>query len=496
VEHEVWQKFRQQIPKFLYFDDYYTLPGKVNLQDLQQRAGQEAQNPTMLGPSHRAVLALLRMADIGVADLANPAGYETIKAKLEGISNTITDQVFKFWKQNESLEVEFDIRPDPQETMAPFNQGANLYIRIKNKRHRVTVPFDKRSKGFIWFFSFLVWFDSVQQQQAGTAKAHDLVLLLDEPGLSLHALAQADFLRYIDNLSKKQQVLYTTHSPFMIHSDRLNQVRVVEDRDAKGTLISENLSGYDPKTLFPLQAALGYSIAQNLFISRRNLLVEGPSDLIYLRFFSSLLEQERGVTLRPEVTIVPTGGLDKVATFVALFGANDLELAILHDSDGKADRRLASLVQQKLIDEKAVLTYANFRDVTPSKKGKGNALTSPASISLKDPHPATDIEDLLPVSLYLDLFNDALASKLGQHKATESDLPKGDRIIARLTEWLVTEGITLRKDGGFNHYSVASYFASNPPKVDDDALDRFHVLFETVNALYSPLQEGEDVDNR
>jgi AAA15 family ATPase/GTPase len=492
VTNEVWKKIYPMLPRFLYFDDYYALPGKVNLQDLQQRAGQEAQNPAVLEPQHRAVLALLRMADINVADLANPAGYETIKAKLEGISNTITDQVFKFWKQNESLEVEFDIRPDPKETMAPFNQGANLYIRIRNKRHRVTVPFDKRSKGFIWFFSFLVWFDSVQQQQAGAAKAHDLVLLLDEPGLSLHALAQADFLRYIDNLSKKHQVLYTTHSPFMIHSDRLNQVRVVEDRDGKGTIISENLSGYDPKTLFPLQAALGYSIAQNLFIARRNLLIEGPSDLIYLRFFSSLLESERNVALRPEIAIVPTGGLDKVATFVALFGANDLELGVLHDSAGKADPRIASLVQQKLIDEKHVLTYANFRDVTPSRKGKGNALTPPARIALKDPHPATDVEDLLPVSLYLDLFNAAFANRLGGKQAKEADLPKGDRIIARLTDWLVKEGIVLRKDGGFNHYTVASHLASNPPKVDDETLDRFHVLFETVNALYSPIPKGED----
>ncbi len=490
VANEVWKQLYPLIPRFLYFDDYYTLPGRVNLQDLAQRAGQEAQNPQVLEPQHRAVLALLRMADITIIDLTNPAGYETIKAKLEGISNTITDQVFKFWKQNETLEVEFDIRPDPKETMAPFNQGANLYIRIRNKRHRVTVPFDKRSKGFIWFFSFLVWFDSVQQQQAGAAKQHDLILLLDEPGLSLHALAQDDFLRYIDDLSKKHQVIYTTHSPFMIHPDRLNQVRVVEDREGKGTQISENLSGYDQKTLFPLQAALGYSVAQNLFVAKRNLLIEGPSDLIYLRFFSSRLETERDAGLRPEVTVVPTGGLDKVATFVALFGANALELVVLHDSTGKADPRIASLVQQKMIPQEAVLTYADFRQVAQGKKGK--AATPPARIPLKDPHPATDIEDLLPVDLYIDLFNGAFASKLGEMKLKAADLPKGDRIIARLTEWLKNAGITLRKAGGFNHYTVASYLASNPPKTIDDAtLDRFQVLFDTVNGLYSPTQTGE-----
>src|SRR5207253_372115 len=151
----------------------------------------------------------------------------------------------------------------------------NLYLRIKNRRHRgVSTPFQQRSRGFIWFFSFLVWFDSVQHQlQLETnGEPAELILLLDEPGLALHALAQADFLRYIDELARKHQVLYTTHSPFMVHSDRLHQVRVVEDKVKVGTVISDNVSGSDPRTIFPLQAALGWTIAQNLFISERNLL--------------------------------------------------------------------------------------------------------------------------------------------------------------------------------------------------------------------------------
>src|SRR5690606_3196458 len=141
---------------------------------------------------------------------------------------------FEYWTQNQDLEVEIDVREDPTDE-APFNEGPNLYIRIRNRRHRVTVPFSQRSKGFIWFFSFLVWFDSVKEQE-GTN--NDLILLLDEPGLSLHAVAQEDLLRYIDRLAERHQVIYTTHSPFMIWSDRLHQVRVVEDRKGEGTRVT------------------------------------------------------------------------------------------------------------------------------------------------------------------------------------------------------------------------------------------------------------------
>ena len=369
VEHEVWRILSSKIPKFLYFSDYDLLPGKLNLKDLATRvasAKADRSNASkQIQPKHQAVLALLRMADVDIDDFSGNTGYEEHKAKVEAVSISLTDQVLEFWKQNEDLEVEVDIRSDATDE-PPFNDGPNLYLRIKNRRHRgVTTPFDQRSRGFIWFFSFLVWFDSVQQQldPSGTAKNSQLVLLLDEPGLALHALAQADFLRYIDALAEDHQVIYTTHSPFMVHSERLHQVRVVEDKATVGTVISDNLSGSDARTIFPLQAALGWSLAQNLFIAKRNLLVEGPSELAYLQAVSALIEASGGKGLPDDVTIVPVGGLNNVATFVSLLGANGLDFAVLHDYSGKPEQKLDGLIQQKLLAKKSVFNVSQFRDL-------------------------------------------------------------------------------------------------------------------------------------
>ena len=233
--YEIWTKYiSAQIPKFFYFDDYYLMPGKVNLNALTQRAA----NPIQLTDEDQTVLSLFQLADVSLEELTNAQGYEQIKARLEGLSISITDKIFKYWKQNQELDVEFDIRPDAAD-QPPFNNGANLYIRIKSRKHRVSLPVSQRSKGFIWFFSFIVWFDTIQRQGNG----NQLILLLDEPGLSLHALAQGDFLRYIDDLAESHQILYTTHSPFMIHGDRLHQVRLVEDRTSVGTIVTSNLSG-------------------------------------------------------------------------------------------------------------------------------------------------------------------------------------------------------------------------------------------------------------
>jgi len=471
MQWEVWEWLKPRVPKFLYFSDYDLLPSKMNLADLSKREAQAASDSKQLTAGHRAVLALLRMADIELEDFTAASGYEPLKAKLEGVSISLTDQIMEFWKQNEDLEVEVDIKPDPTDEV-PYNNGPNLYLRIKNRRHRgVSTPFQQRSRGFIWFFSFLVWFDSVKHQLGKDTEADgSLILLLDEPGLALHALAQSDFLRYIDDLSTRHQVLYTTHSPFMVNSDRLHQVRVVEDRDKVGTVISDNLNDSGPRTIFPLQAALGWTIAQNLFISQCNLLVEGPSELIYLQMLSAALEQAGREGLRQEVTIVPVGGLDKVATFVALLGANGLQLAVLHDYSGAPDQRLTDLTRQKLIQAKCILNASQFRDL---KKIGVNG-------------PNSDIEDLFDIKFYLDHFSKTFEKQLAGNIPAEADLPSGDRVVERLERWLKAKSIQTRPSGGFNHYAVAAHLSSHAPKTfPAETLKRFEALFRTINGLFS-----------
>jgi hypothetical protein len=138
---EAYQWFRPRMPKFLYFGDYEVLPSKMNLSDLAARQAQAKQNSGNLTSEHRGVLALLRMADITLSDFSTPGNMESLIARIEAVSINLTDQIMKFWKQNEDLQVRIDIRNDPND-VAPYNNGPNLYIRIANNRHRgVTTPF-------------------------------------------------------------------------------------------------------------------------------------------------------------------------------------------------------------------------------------------------------------------------------------------------------------------------------------------------------------------
>jgi predicted ATP-dependent endonuclease of OLD family len=281
-------------------------------------------------------------------------------------------------------------------------------------------------------------------------------------------LAQADFLRYIDDLSDRHQVLYTTHSPFMVHSDRLHQVRVVEDKEKLGTVIASEISGSDPRTIFPLQAALGWTIAQNLFVSERNLLVEGPSELVYLKSMSALLESMGKSCLRDNITIVPVGGLDKLVTFFALLGASGLKLVVLHDYRGAPEQKLMELVRERIVAPKSLLNASQFRDL--SAIGKDGI--------------ASDTEDLFDEEFYVGQFNETFKKELGGKQIKLGDLPPGSRIVDRLERHLASAGIQIRPSGGFNHYRVASHFSMNPPKkFNDDTINRFAAFFDKVNTL-------------
>lgn len=455
--YALWkQHIEPRIPVFLYFDDYRILPGKTNLVGIQRRKANNA-----LTDRDRGILRLLSIVNLTPEKLAEPGGYEREKARLEATGNKISRKVFGFWRQNPELKVQFDVSADPHDE-AEYTQGKNLHIRIENRRHEVTVPFDQRSKGFIWFFSFIAWFDSIRAEMDDDRR---LILLLDEPGLSLHALAQDDFLRYIDELSEHHQILYTTHSPFMVESNRLDRVRTVEDKGDEGTVVSDDVMGSDSKTLFPLQAALGYSIAQNLFLSDKNLLVEGVADLAFLQTASEVLRDAGREGLREDVTITPVGGIGKVSAFASLFGANDLSLVVLHDFEGREHQQLSQLVRDKLLPRRGVLHYGTFRDGQDSPK-------------------PSDVEDLLNPGTYLRYFNEAYRDRLPS-KVKVGDLPPGDRIVKRIDRYLQADEIKLRQSGGFNHYLPAKAFAAAPPSSLTDAeLDRFEGLFEAVNRAF------------
>lgn len=436
IDHYIVETYlKDRLPKFMYYDDYYALPSEISLTNIENNLSKS---------NVKTARALLELADINLEKVRDSDDFEEFIAELEATEAIISDELFKYWKTNNNLKIKFII--DKVENKDYYNQtiiDRILKIRVSNQRTGVSLPLENRSRGFNWFFSFLVWFKKIQEDRNNT-----YILLLDEPGLNLHAKAQNDLLKFISDLSNDYQIIYTTHSPFMIDTNSLNKVRTVyETQD--GTVISDSVQEKDPNTLFPLQAALGYDLAQNLFVSKKNLLVEGISDLIYLSIISNLLQDNGREGLDADITIVPIGGADKVASFISLLRGNKLKMVCLLDTftNQSAEKRLNNMVSKKIIRESNILFY---HDILNSEYA--------------------DIEDLFKKEDYINLYNGAFESNV------DVNIVKNGPILNQLKKL---------NNGSFNHYSPANYLAKNINKVgiSEETLDNFEKLFKTINKI-------------
>lgn len=202
---------------------------------------------------YKTAKALFELADINTSEILEADDFEDFIAELEATEAIISGELFKYWQTNKNLNITFQI--EKREETEPRNNTTIvehiLDVRVKSKG--VSLPLKNRSKGFNWFFSFLVWFKKIQEDNTS-----NYILLLDEPGLNLHASAQADLLRFLQDLSKDYQILYTTHSPFMIPTGNLDRVRTVLETE-KGSVISESIQEKDPNTLFPCRMYTDYT---------------------------------------------------------------------------------------------------------------------------------------------------------------------------------------------------------------------------------------------
>ena len=424
-----------RLPKFFRFTEYSTLPGRI---DVEKLAPGQQEGPGQSGL--QAARALLELAGTGLDHLQND-DYELRRGELDTVQIDLTNQVFKYWKQNPDLRVSIDVdKATVQDRHGQTAVARFLEIRLSDQRTGYSNNFSQRSSGFQWFFSFLAAFSEFERQDAP-------VVLLDEPALTLHGRAQADFLRFMnERLAPDSPVLYTTHSPFMVEAEHLERVRIIEDSGPSiGAIATTEVLAADPDSLFPLQAALGYDIAQSLFIGPHNLVVEGTSDFVYLTIMSQLCAATGRSQLDDRWRVLPAGGATNIPTFVSLIGPH-LDITVLADAGTRGTQRVTGMVDQGLL------------------AGHRLILASAAAASTN-----ADIEDLFSEGDYLNLFNTTFSTSL-----RVNDLPQGDRIVKRLET----------TQGRFVHGEVAETLLRNYSDITftGTTLDRFATLIDALNA--------------
>lgn len=350
---EILELLNSTLPRFIYFNNYIKVRPLIHLKQLADRQDQKIIDDKYYDYGNLSLLKFLgytarELSDLGIEN--NSTDTEVFRQKrderqykLNASSMRLTDCIKDIWNPNNSKDEASQLRV--------IADGQYLKVAVIDQLG-AEIELDQRSEGFQWMVSFFIVFESQAENDY-----KNCILLLDEPATSLHALKQKEFITTISKLAEKNQTIYTTHSPFMISQDELDLVRIVELTDrAIGTKVNNTIISNDPAALFPLQEALGYNLAQSMFTAKKNVLLEGLTDLWYLEGINSLFDKN----LDQNIALLPVGTSAKISYYASMLSNNDLKSVALLDSDSAGDKAAQQEVVVHALGTKNILRTKEF----------------------------------------------------------------------------------------------------------------------------------------
>lgn len=279
-------------------------------------------------------------------------GQEKTKERevlLNSASTKLTNDFKEWWKQGDYI---FDLRAD----------GEYFRIWVSDEKRPARIPLEDRSTGLQWFLSFFMVF-LVESKDSHK----NCVLLLDEAGTSLHPMAQKDLLNFFENLSITNQIITTTHSPFLVDVNHLERTKVVFVDDKGYTKVSEDLRAGEKKknatgAVYAVHAALGLSVSEGLLNGCNLVVVEGQSDQFYLNAIKQYLISTNKISPVKEMIFVPAGGVKSVKQLTSLIAGKQQELPVVVLDSDKSGEDYANKLEKELYsnDKDKILMIKNF----------------------------------------------------------------------------------------------------------------------------------------
>jgi len=436
------------LPTFIYMDDYRIFTGAAHLDQVQQRFHNKK-------PTNEDYTIRLLMEQAGL-DLdeevkkGNAKDREQRMLDMNDASMTLTQEIADRWSQKK-YEVRFEA------------DGQQLITFVKDEGSTALVPLEERSKGFQWFFSFDMLF---MAETGGEFK--NAVILLDEPGLHLHAQAQRDLLDRMRAYARDNQLVYTTHLPFMVDSTRLNNIYICGEKPGEGVKVHQDWASAGKDARFTLQAALGLSWSQSLFVGKYNLVVEGVTDFWFLSTFSELLRQADREGLDEGLVITPAGGASKVAYIGTILDGQELHVAVLLDSDPEGQSAYQQLVRQWILKDNHVLMLGRVLGV------EGNRC----------------LEDLFAEDYYLGFVREAYKKELGGKVL--SIAPQDKRSIVQRVEAALQEaGIERFNKGHIAKRIMTDLKGKSADELPSETVDNFVKVIAAINRLVAKWRGGK-----
>ncbi len=438
------------LPIFVYFDQYNVIESAIHIPTFIATLKSHPESTGL-----RATNCLFRHVSLDLDTLdklgthknaidENPLIRRQVDERailLSTASNQMSRRFEDWWGQRR-IRFRYDI------------DGDYFRVWVSDDLDPSEIELEQRSAGLQYFFSFYLIFlvESADAYQ-------NSILLLDEPGMQLHPTAQQKAISFLERLAEENQIMFSTHSPFMLDVGHLERVRTVHESADGTTKVSVTGWPQDHDSLFPLEAALAYRIASRTYIGGRQLLVEDIVDLWLLQAMNYAVEKLGKHGIDGEITITPAGGAANLLPLATLMRSRESRVACLVPGRDIPDTVLDLLSDKTTAKDQALLLYSHIT-------GQPNAT----------------IEDLFSQELFLRCVRDVYPSVSLSTIPTQSPADRGEEqgVLSA-----VREAVERRQGETFERWQVAEVLSDRiceaPGMLDEETVQRFVTLFETIN---------------
>lgn len=459
----------KRVPRFVYYSNYGNLDSEIYLphvvdnlerDDLGEKEAAKARTLRVLfsfvrlEPSEILELGRdettvgnppRRPSETEIAEVAERKRERSIL--LQSAGTTLTSRFKDWWRQG---DYRFRFEAD----------GNHFRIWVADERRPAEVELEGRSTGLQWFLSFYLVF---LVESEGQGEHENAILLLDEPGLSLHPLAQNDLSKFFDNLAKTNQIIYTTHSPFLVHADRLDRARKVYVDEKGATQATSDLrkgAELQPGAAYAVHSALGLSVAESLMLGCQPVIVEGSSDQHYLTAIKTLLVASGRLKPAKEFVFPPAGGTKNTRMVASILTGRDEALPYMILDGDESGRRIAKELGSSLYQEQPdrLIIIDSFTDINGS-----------------------EIEDLIPASVFANVIDRIY--RLADNQFSDS-VETGRPILDQIEAWAQKEKIDLEPGWKVEVSKNTKQFLlkNGISVISEEYVDRWQKLFDLLGS--------------
>lgn len=310
----------KRIPRFVFFSSFdQVLPFEITFTKAR---------------SNQSVQDFAKVAGLDLPAVSKISDTQTRKNVLAKHSAELSGNFKQFWHQ-EVLK------------LTASAEGQTLILGIEEEGRTHTFKAEQRSKGLQWFLAFYL--------RLRAEGGYQRVILIDEPGLYLHARAQQDVLEVFEELAAQAQIVFSTHSPYLLDPDRLDRIRLVV-KDGDSVIQGKVHAGADMETLTPIITAVGLDAANQFSVAgSKNVVLEGITDYFYLQALRIYVAKE----LHEGLSLIPTVGAQNVPKIVSLLIGWNLKFAAVLDNDGEGRKVAQTLRDDLSVDETQIIFASN-----------------------------------------------------------------------------------------------------------------------------------------